>query len=72
MNTAHDLIHQLIRCDNFDAHFLGEVGQFLFERVVLFHPGMPAELVIKRKSRKAIDYLLDPITQSFRRAFRED
>ena len=39
---------------------------------MILHPGMPAELVIKRKSRKAIDYILDPITKSFYRAFRED
>jgi HlyD family secretion protein len=39
---------------------------------MILHPGMPAEVVIKRKSRKAIDYILDPITKSFYRAFRED
>ena len=39
---------------------------------VILYPGMPAELLIMRRARKAIDYLLEPITESFNRAFRED
>lgn len=34
--------------------------------------GMPAELLILNKSRKAIDYLIAPISESFNRAFREE
>ncbi|SCZ12300.1 HlyD family type I secretion periplasmic adaptor subunit [Microvirga guangxiensis] len=36
------------------------------------YPGMPAEVLIVNKPRRAIDYLLSPITESFNRAFRED
>lgn len=36
------------------------------------YPGMPAEVLIINKPRRAIDYLLDPITESFNRAFREE
>jgi HlyD family secretion protein len=36
------------------------------------HPGMPADLVVKRAPRKAIDYILNPITATFYRAFREE
>jgi HlyD family secretion protein len=36
------------------------------------YPGMPAELVAKIEPRLAIDYLLDPLTQTFYRAFREE
>lgn len=36
------------------------------------YPGMPAEVLILNKPRRAIDYLLDPITDSFTRAFREE
>ncbi|MEJ0011726.1 MAG: HlyD family type I secretion periplasmic adaptor subunit [Bauldia sp.] len=36
------------------------------------HPGMPADLVVKRAPRKAIDYILSPITATFYRAFREE
>jgi len=36
------------------------------------YPGMPAEVMIVHKSRRAIDYLISPITDSFNRAFRED
>jgi len=36
------------------------------------YPGMPAEILIINKPRRAIDYLFDPITESFNRAFREE
>ncbi|MGO4571242.1 HlyD family type I secretion periplasmic adaptor subunit [Microvirga sp. 2TAF3] len=36
------------------------------------YPGMPAEVLILNKPRRAIDYLLAPITESFNRAFREE
>lgn len=35
-------------------------------------PGMPAEVFIETGSRTLIAYLLQPLTDSFRRAFRED
>lgn len=40
--------------------------------VVALYPGMPAEVLIVRRARKAIEYLIEPITDSFNRAFRED
>lgn len=36
------------------------------------YPGMPAELVMKIEPRRAIEYILDPLTQTFYRAFREE
>jgi HlyD family secretion protein len=33
---------------------------------------MPAEVLIINQPRRAIDYLLGPITESFDRAFREE
>lgn len=39
---------------------------------ISLYPGMRAELLIKNRPRKAIDYLLEPLTQSFNRAFREE
>jgi HlyD family secretion protein len=39
---------------------------------VALYPGMPAEILVLNKPRRAIDYLLDPITESFARAFREE
>ncbi len=38
---------------------------------VTLYPGMPVEVMIETGSRKAIDYLLSPITSSIHRAFRE-
>ncbi|WP_262029037.1 HlyD family type I secretion periplasmic adaptor subunit [Microvirga sp. Mcv34] len=39
---------------------------------VTLYPGMPAEVLIVNKPRRAVDYLLAPITESFDRAFREE
>lgn len=39
---------------------------------VRLYPGMPAEVLIVHKARRAIDYLVSPLTESFNRAFRED
>ncbi|WP_378941511.1 HlyD family type I secretion periplasmic adaptor subunit [Mesorhizobium sp. ANAO-SY3R2] len=36
------------------------------------YPGMPAEVLIVHKPRRAIDYLVSPVVDSFNRAFRED
>jgi len=36
------------------------------------YPGMPAEVLIINKPRRAIDYFLAPITESFNRSFREE
>lgn len=40
--------------------------------VVALYPGMPAEVLIVRRARKAIEYLIEPLSDSFNRAFRED
>ncbi|MCB8821418.1 HlyD family type I secretion periplasmic adaptor subunit [Microvirga rosea] len=39
---------------------------------IKLYPGMPAEILILNKPRRAVDYLLAPITESFNRAFREE
>ncbi len=44
----------------------------LRENKIALHAGMAAEVLIVNGSRRAIDYLLAPFTDSFNRAFRED
>ncbi|HEV7256943.1 MAG TPA: HlyD family type I secretion periplasmic adaptor subunit [Bosea sp. (in: a-proteobacteria)] len=44
----------------------------LRENKIVLHAGMTAEVLIVNGSRRAIDYLLAPFTDSFNRAFRED
>lgn len=39
---------------------------------VTLHPGMPAEAIIVTGERRAIDYLIAPIADSMRRAFKEE
>jgi HlyD family type I secretion membrane fusion protein len=38
---------------------------------VRLYPGMPAEVLLKTSERTALEYLLQPLTTSLRRAFRE-
>lgn len=44
----------------------------LRDNKIVLHAGMTAEVLIVNGSRRAIDYLLAPFTDSFNRAFRED
>lgn len=39
---------------------------------IALYPGMPADVLIVRRARKAMEYLLEPITESFGKAFKED
>ena len=39
---------------------------------VELYPGMPADLLVLNRPRLAIDYILSPLTDSLRRAFREE
>lgn len=39
---------------------------------VQLYPGMPAEVLIRSRPRKAIDYFLSPLTDSLRRSLREE
>ncbi len=39
---------------------------------VQLYPGMPAEVLIRSRPRKAIDYFLAPLTDSLRRSMREE
>ncbi len=38
---------------------------------ITLQPGMPAEVIIESEARTLLDYLIQPITDSFRHAFRE-
>ena len=49
---------------------LTEDPHVVFEGAELY-PGMPAEVMIVTGSRTALEYLLRPITNSFRRSMRE-
>jgi HlyD family type I secretion membrane fusion protein len=57
------------------TYFLARISveQAELERMddVDLYPGMPAEVMIQTGQQTALDYLLSPITQSMRRAFRE-
>jgi hypothetical protein len=54
-------------------YFLARVAVNLeeLEGQVTLTAGMPAEVYILTGEQTAFEYLMEPITQSFRRAFRE-
>lgn len=48
-----------------------DVMKRLAKAKIEMYPGMPAQVFIVTESHTFLDYLLDPITESFNRAFRE-
>jgi HlyD family secretion protein len=42
------------------------------EQELTMYPGMPVEVFINTGSRRAIDYFISPVTDSWRRSFREE
>ena len=58
------------------AYFVARVGldAEALKRLpnVELHPGMPAEVMINGRSRKAIEYFLTPLTDGMNRALREE
>ena len=58
------------------THVLARIAIDATEREKLeggeLYPGMPAEVMIVTGEQTAFEYLLTPVTNSFRRAFRED
>ena len=65
MNEATGMTYFLARVEVDPAQLEGLEGG------VILSPGMPAEVFILTGERTAIEYLLEPFIQSFRRAFRE-
>jgi HlyD family secretion protein len=57
--------YYLARIDVYEAELVRLDGVHLY-------PGMPAEAFIATGDRTALEYLIQPITESFRRAFREN
>ena len=58
------------------TYFLARITIDAAEREKLdggeLYPGMPAEVMIVTGEQTAFEYILTPVTDSFRRAFRED
>ena len=56
-------------------HYLARVsldeGSLRAARIGVLQAGMPVEAYLRVRSRTAIGYLFDPVTQSLARAFRE-
>ena len=67
---------KLIDQRNGDPYFIARVRLLPQSLGALKHvelyPGMPAEVMVVTGERRAIDYVVAPITDSMRRAFRED
>lgn len=65
LDERSGLAYYLAKIDP-DAQSLAEAGN------VQLQAGMPAEVMIETGTRLAIDYMVNPVLISFKRAFRED
>jgi HlyD family type I secretion membrane fusion protein len=61
---ANSIPYYLVQID-VDKHSLAEIGNLPLT------PGMPVEAFIKTRERTMVQYLLEPVTDTLRRAFRE-
>jgi HlyD family type I secretion membrane fusion protein len=69
--SADRLVDEATRVPYFAAHIKVDPNSLAAERHVTLYPGMPAEVFIRTRERTTLDYLLEPLTNSLRRAGRE-
>ena len=61
---VNSIPYYLVQID-VDKHSLAEIGNLPLT------PGMPVEAFVKTRERTMVQYLLEPVTDTLRRAFRE-
>jgi HlyD family type I secretion membrane fusion protein len=69
--SADRLVDEATRAPYFAAHIKVDPESLAAEQHVNLYPGMPAEVFIRTRERTTLDYLLEPLTNSLRRAGRE-
>lgn len=69
--SADRLIEQRTGAPYFEVEVMMKPGQLTKEETANLTPGMPAEVTIPFGDRTALDYLVKPLTDSVRQAFRE-
>lgn len=69
--SADRLVDEATRAPYYTAYVEVDPQSLKAERHVSLHPGMPAEVFVRTRERSALDYLLEPVTNSLRRAGRE-
>ncbi len=69
--SGDSLIDEKTGAPYYLAHINVERNSLDIARGPQLYPGMAAEVFIKTGERTALDYLLEPVTASLRRAFRE-
>jgi membrane fusion protein, type I secretion system len=69
--SADRLIDDATRTPYYTAHVRIAPEALKAESHVTLYPGMPAEIFVRTRDRTTLDYLLEPVTNSLRRAGRE-
>jgi HlyD family secretion protein len=69
--SADRLVDEATRPPYYTAYVEVDPESLKAESHASLQPGMPAEVFIRTRERSALDYLLEPITNSLRRAGRE-
>jgi HlyD family type I secretion membrane fusion protein len=69
--SADRLVDETTRAPYYGVHVRVDAESLKAESHVNLYPGMPAEVFIRTRERTTLDYLLEPVTNSLRRAGRE-
>jgi HlyD family type I secretion membrane fusion protein len=69
--SADRLTDETSHTPYYEAHVAVDVDSLKAAPDVQLYPGMPAEIFIRTHDRTALQYLLEPITNTLRRAGRE-
>lgn len=69
--SADRLVDEATRAPYYAVHVRVDPESLKAESHVNLYPGMPAEVFIRTRERTTLDYLLEPVTNSLRRAGRE-
>jgi multidrug efflux pump subunit AcrA (membrane-fusion protein) len=69
--SADRLTDEATRTPYYLAHVTVDPESLKSAQHVHLYPGMPAEVFIRTRDRTALEYLLEPMTNTLRRAARE-
>lgn len=69
--SADRLVDEATHAPYYEAHITVDAESLKSAPHVQLYPGMPAEVFIRTRERTALEYLLEPLTNTLRRAARE-
>jgi multidrug efflux pump subunit AcrA (membrane-fusion protein) len=69
--SADRLVDEATHVSYYEARISVDAESLKAAQEVQLYPGMPAEVFIRTRDRTALQYLLEPVTNTLRRAGRE-